>query len=285
MKMMAIHKPMAFGKLQVLSLFSQENVTYWDKPRSEHACHSESSSQRNGNFNRILWIGCWGIQELLCPYCFLLFLVGGWATPLKNMNVNWDDDMPNMNGKIKLMFQTTNQKTSENHQSDFIIWIGFGKPSRVSAGSLWKLESQEALRHAGTAALPLIDSPVACFVSPAALRERWCRGKGTLTSAYQRRCESPSWACRSILLASFSFINGPSLWISSKQTIPRHHFHGGSSKHPQSWMPSSVAIRRRFTGRSWRLKKTFGNRGENQWFWASNVLLMLGQWKPMVNGG
>ena len=28
-------------------------------------------------------------------------LVGGWATPLKNMNVNWDDDIPNISGKIK----------------------------------------------------------------------------------------------------------------------------------------------------------------------------------------
>ena len=25
------------------------------------------------------------------------------------MKVNWDDDIPNINGKIKLMFQTTNQ--------------------------------------------------------------------------------------------------------------------------------------------------------------------------------
>ena len=23
-------------------------------------------------------------------------LVGGWATPLKNMKVNWDDDIPNI---------------------------------------------------------------------------------------------------------------------------------------------------------------------------------------------
>jgi len=30
-------------------------------------------------------------------------LVGGWATPLKNMNVNWDDDIPNISGKIKFM--------------------------------------------------------------------------------------------------------------------------------------------------------------------------------------
>ena len=24
------------------------------------------------------------------------YLVGGWATPLKNMKVNWDDDIPNI---------------------------------------------------------------------------------------------------------------------------------------------------------------------------------------------
>ena len=32
-------------------------------------------------------------------------------TPLKNMKVNWDDEIPNINGKIKLMFQTTNQQS------------------------------------------------------------------------------------------------------------------------------------------------------------------------------
>ena len=37
-----------------------------------------------------------------------LRLVGGWATPLKNMKVNWDD-IPNINGKIKNGNQTTNQ--------------------------------------------------------------------------------------------------------------------------------------------------------------------------------
>jgi hypothetical protein len=32
-------------------------------------------------------------------------------TPLKNdgVNVSWDDDIPNMMGKIKALFQTTNQ--------------------------------------------------------------------------------------------------------------------------------------------------------------------------------
>ena len=36
-------------------------------------------------------------------------LVGGWATPLKNMKVNWDDEIPNISGKIKNGNQTTNQ--------------------------------------------------------------------------------------------------------------------------------------------------------------------------------
>jgi hypothetical protein len=38
-------------------------------------------------------------------------LVGGIPTPLKNdgVKVSWDDDIPNMMGKIIQMFQTTNQ--------------------------------------------------------------------------------------------------------------------------------------------------------------------------------
>ena len=30
-------------------------------------------------------------------------------THLKNMKVSWDDDIPQLNGKIKFMFQTTSQ--------------------------------------------------------------------------------------------------------------------------------------------------------------------------------
>ena len=41
-------------------------------------------------------------------------LVGGWALPLWKMMdfVSWDDEIPNMMGKIKAMFQTTNQNIS-----------------------------------------------------------------------------------------------------------------------------------------------------------------------------
>ena len=42
----------------------------------------------------------WIISMILC-------LVGGIPTPLKNMKVNWDDDIPNV--WEKNMFQTTNQ--------------------------------------------------------------------------------------------------------------------------------------------------------------------------------
>ena len=39
----------------------------------------------------------------------IYILVGGIPTPMKNMKVSWDDDIPNMMGNIKAMFQTTNQ--------------------------------------------------------------------------------------------------------------------------------------------------------------------------------
>ena len=45
-----------------------------------------------------------------------LHLVGGWATPLKNMNVNWDDEIPNSHGKIK--FMATKPPTSYNNSPD-----------------------------------------------------------------------------------------------------------------------------------------------------------------------
>ena len=33
------------------------------------------------------------------------------STPLKNMRVSWDDEIPNIWKVIKLMFQTTNQNS------------------------------------------------------------------------------------------------------------------------------------------------------------------------------
>ena len=47
-------------------------------------------------------------------------LVGGWATPLKNINVNWDDEQPNINGKMPKIDgnQTTNQPRQQNSPFD-----------------------------------------------------------------------------------------------------------------------------------------------------------------------
>ena len=43
------------------------------------------------------------------------YLVGGIPTPLKNMKVNWDDDIPNSHGKIS-------QSCSSHHQPVMISW-------------------------------------------------------------------------------------------------------------------------------------------------------------------
>ena len=47
-------------------------------------------------------------------------LVGGTPTPLKNhgVKVSWDDDIPNMMGKIQAMFQTTKLSSSYLKQYD-----------------------------------------------------------------------------------------------------------------------------------------------------------------------
>ena len=45
------------------------------------------------------------IYIYVCKYIYIL--VGGMPTPLKNMKVSWDCEIPNI-WKIKNMFQTTN---------------------------------------------------------------------------------------------------------------------------------------------------------------------------------
>ena len=56
-----------------------------------------------------------------------LFLVGGWATPLKNMKVNWDDYFGMMTfpiyGKIKNGNQTTNQFFFSSSDFRTIGWV------------------------------------------------------------------------------------------------------------------------------------------------------------------
>ena len=43
-------------------------------------------------------------------------LVGGWATPLKNMKVNWDDEIPNI---------WENNKWQPNHQPETLSELQF----------------------------------------------------------------------------------------------------------------------------------------------------------------
>ena len=52
-------------------------------------------------------------------------LLGGWATPLKNMKVSWDDDIPNINGKIENGNQTTNQIINHPPNHHFCRWYIF----------------------------------------------------------------------------------------------------------------------------------------------------------------
>ena len=59
------------------------------------------------------------LHDIMCMYVYIyiyihityiyIYLVGGWPTPLKNMKVSWDYDIPNIWKVIKVMFQTTNQ--------------------------------------------------------------------------------------------------------------------------------------------------------------------------------
>ena len=49
-------------------------------------------------------------------------LVGGIPTPLKNMKVSWDDDIPNIWKIIKFMFQTTSQYVSWSEHGLKMLW-------------------------------------------------------------------------------------------------------------------------------------------------------------------
>ena len=70
-----------------LDMKQLDTFTCWWKFIRKHVC--------------ILWL-C--IKTYIkTHYCYILWLVGGWATPLKNMNVTWDDEIPNISGKIKFM--------------------------------------------------------------------------------------------------------------------------------------------------------------------------------------
>ena len=81
----------------------RKSVSSTDVPQNEGRSRSKQQQIRN----KLDWLVVW--------------------TPLKNMKVNWDDDIPNINGKIKLMFQTTNQLKNERfrkekHQKHWLLF-------------------------------------------------------------------------------------------------------------------------------------------------------------------
>ena len=89
--------------------FSPNENCIGNTPRLKHAiadCDFDRDSVPQGEFQLICWVyGSCG----RCSASRYAILVGGWATPLKNMKVDWDDEQPNINGKIKNGNQTTNQ--------------------------------------------------------------------------------------------------------------------------------------------------------------------------------
>ena len=64
------------------------------------------------------------------------FLVGGSATPLKNMKVNWDDDIPNINGTIKLMATKPPTRFTRSGERDGATKIPKLRPAVWSCGRL-----------------------------------------------------------------------------------------------------------------------------------------------------
>ena len=68
------------------------------------------------NLPDFLWLGCKpSIHMGVLSYCFanIVAILSGWYE-----FASWDDDIPNRMGKIKVMFQTTNQmNSSQNHFS------------------------------------------------------------------------------------------------------------------------------------------------------------------------
>ena len=99
------------------------SISYMDVLRNSMNVCSCSSMRadptpiaQSWHFSDMLWLHSWRGSHGF-PYRYVSWwnfhiytlLVGGWATPVKNMKVNWDDDIPNINGKIKNGNQTTNQ--------------------------------------------------------------------------------------------------------------------------------------------------------------------------------
>ena len=72
----------------------------------------------------IIWLMMVNIYVYICICTVYIYLVGGIPTPLNNMKVSWDDDIPNMR-KHKNMI-----KHVPNHQPEYPIIISYPTLSR-----------------------------------------------------------------------------------------------------------------------------------------------------------
>ena len=75
------------------------------------------------------------------PACINGWLVGGWATPLKNMSSSVGMMTFPIYGKIKAMFQTTNQMTMMLYFHALPTNVTLNPPFCISIVSLWGLFS------------------------------------------------------------------------------------------------------------------------------------------------
>ena len=77
--------------------------------------------------------------QLNWPFYPIWLVVGGWATPLKNMTSSIKGwlDIPNMNGKIMENFKNGNQTTNQ-------LWFSMISPPRIPFFS-WKLRPRRML--------------------------------------------------------------------------------------------------------------------------------------------
>ena len=86
----------------ILYLYLLIMVALWICPKTKYATPNQSKLQVYPLVN------CHSNGK-----CSIYTLVGGWATPLKNMKVNWDDENPNI---------WENKKWQPNHQPVH-VWL------------------------------------------------------------------------------------------------------------------------------------------------------------------
>ena len=102
-------------------VYQYQRVTSLRESRASYVCRVDAP----GRDHRLRQVG--KLLKVMDPYihrgCFnkailandtWTLLVGGWPTPLKDMKVSWDDEIPNIWKFTKKKFQSTNQISCDN---------------------------------------------------------------------------------------------------------------------------------------------------------------------------